>query len=234
MTMTLLPMHIIAGLTALVAGYVAVFSLKGMKLHRKSGIVFVYAMVILSITGALIAAIRNQPANIIGGGLAFYLVTTALLTVRTREKEFRWVDAAATLIGIAVGTFSVKLGVDALNHPTGTIHGVPAGMIFLFATVALLGALGDARVMLFGDLVGAHRIARHLWRMCFAMFIATGSFFFGQAKLFPEPIRIMPLLAVPALLPLVLMLYWLARVLFTKWYRRRANLTPPSMIHPST
>ena len=28
--------------------------------------------------------------------------------------------------------------------------------------------------------------------MCMAMFMATGSFFFGQAQVFPEPIRIMP------------------------------------------
>ena len=32
----------------------------------------------------------------------------------------------------------------------------------------------------------------------------------------PKPIRIIPLLAILVLLPLVLMLYWLARVLFTK------------------
>jgi len=102
------------------------------------------------------------------------------------------------------------------------MNGVPPGMIFLFATVALLGALGDIRMMLAGGLRGAHRIARHLWRMCFALFIAAGSFFLGQAQVFPKPIRIYPLLAIPALLPLVLLLYWLARVLFTQWYQRRA------------
>jgi hypothetical protein len=74
-----------------------------------------------------------------------------------------------------------------------------------------------------GGLAGAQRIARHLWRMCFSLFVASGSFFLGQAKVFPKPIRILPLLAIPALLPLVLLLYWLVRVLFTKWYRRRAN-----------
>src|SRR5215210_1749645 len=142
--MTLLPIHNIAGLTAIIAGYVAVFSLKGMKLHRKSGIVFVYAMVVLSLTGTVIAAMRNQPASVIGGGLAFYLVITSLLTVRPRDQGFHWVDAGATVIGIAVGTFSIKLGVDAVNSPTGAVHGVPAGMIFLFATVAMVGALGDA------------------------------------------------------------------------------------------
>ena len=45
----------------------------------------------------------------------------------------------------------------------------------------------------------------------------------GLAKVIPKPIRIVPLLAIPAMLPLVLLLYWLVRVRFTKWYRRRAG-----------
>ncbi|HEX7466039.1 MAG TPA: hypothetical protein VF309_05315, partial [Usitatibacter sp.] len=51
---------------------------------------------------------------------------------------------------------------------------------------------------------------------CFAMFIATGSFFLGQAKLLPESMRIFPLLAVPVVLVLLLMVYWWVRVSFTK------------------
>jgi hypothetical protein len=48
--------------------------------------------------------------------------------------------------------------------------------------------------------------------MCYALFVASGSFFLGQAQVFPKPIRIGPLLAIPALLPLLLMFYWLARM----------------------
>jgi len=54
--------------------------------------------------------------------------------------------------------------------------------------------------------------------MCFALWIATTSFFLGQAKVFPEPIRIMPLLAIPVLLVLLLMFYWLVRALVMKRY----------------
>lgn len=60
--------------------------------------------------------------------------------------------------------------------------------------------------------------------MGFAMFMATGSFFLGQAKIFPEPIRKLPLLAVPVLLVVVTVLYWIVRVLFMK---RRAH----SLVH---
>jgi uncharacterized membrane protein len=226
----ILPVHIIAGSIAIIAGFISVFSIKGLKLHRKSGMIFVYSMLVLSTTGAVIAAVKNQPSSVIGGSLAFYLVITALLTVRPRDQRSRWIEAAALVIGVAVAAAAFKIGFDALNSPTGSMSGVPSFMMFLFATIALLGVLGDLRVMRVGELQGAQRIARHLWRMCFSLFIASGSFFLGQAKVIPKPIRILPLLAIPALLPLVLLLYWLARVRFTKWYRRRADSFKPALV----
>ena len=84
--MSLLPVHIIAGSIAIVAGFISVFAVKGLKLHRKSGMIFVYSMLVLSITGAVIATLKHQAPNIIGGSLAFYMVTTALLTVRPQRK----------------------------------------------------------------------------------------------------------------------------------------------------
>jgi len=219
---TLLPIHIIAGSIAIVAGFVSVFAVKGLKLHRQSGMIFVYSMVVLSLTGAVIATLKHQTPNIIGGSLAFYMVTTAFLTVRPRDQWSRWIDTGVRLPA------AIKIGIDAVNGGTGKTNGVPAGMMFFFAAVVLLAALGDVRMMMAGGLQGAHRVARHLWRMCFSLFIASGSFFLGQAKVIPRPIRILPLLAIPALLPLVLLLYWLARVLFTRWYQHRALVAPLS------
>ena len=86
----------------------------------------------------------------------------------------------------------------------------------------MLASVGDLRVMLGRRLDRMQRIARHLWRMCFSLFIAAGSFFLGQAKVIPKPIRIFPMLAIPALLPLVLLIYWLVRVRFTNWRPRLA------------
>lgn len=78
------------------------------------------------------------------------------------------------------------------------------------------------------------RSARHLWRMCVAMFIATGSFFLGQAKVFPEEYRIVPLLAVPMIVVLVVMIYWWARVLRGRRVPRRMELeTTPYMGSPT-
>jgi uncharacterized membrane protein len=218
--MMLLPLHIVAGAIGIASGFVALYALKGARLHRKSGMLFVCAMLVMSGTGAVMAALKSQTGSVIGGLLTFYLVTTALLTVRRRDPKSHWVDAGALLVALTVAVLAIQFGLDTLSSATRNIDGMPAAPSFVFATVALLAALGDIRMMLAPGLRGAHRIARHLWRMCFAMFIATGSFFLGQAKVFPEPIRIIPLLAIPVLLVLVLMIYWLARVLLTPWYRR--------------
>ena len=48
--------------------------------------------------------------------------------------------------------------------------------------------------------------------MCTALLIAAFSFFLGQAKVFPKPVRIFPLLVIPPLVVLVALFYWLWRV----------------------
>jgi uncharacterized membrane protein len=218
--MMLLPIHIVAGLIAICSGFIAAYAVKGMKVHRKSGMVFVYSMLALSLTGAAMATIKSQPANIIGGLISFYLVITGFLTVRPRAEKFPWIDATMMVLGILLGFLSIILGLRVYHSPTGTIDGVPSAPLLVFGAIAVLATGGDLRMMLVRGLIGKHRIARHLWRMCFALFIASGSFFLGQAKVFPKPIRIFPLLAIPAVLPLLILLYWMARVLLTPWYRR--------------
>ena len=218
----LLPIHIIAGLISLASGFIALYTLKGAQLHKRSGIIFVYAMLTMAAAGAWMAALKSQPANIAGGIITLYLVSTGLLTLRVRDARSRLIDAFTMLVAFGSSAFFLKLAISVVRSPTGAINGVPPQPIFLFAAVSLLGGLGDLRTMLVGGLRGAQRISRHLWRMCFAMFVATGSFFLGQAKVFPKPIRIIPVLAIPVLLVILTMFYWMLRVPFTQWYRRRA------------
>jgi hypothetical protein len=66
--------------------------------------------------------------------------------------------------------------------------------------------------------------------MCFALFIAALSFFIGQAKVFPEPIRIRPLLALPVLVVLVTMFYWLWRVRIKRSLRGIVALGPSEAV----
>ena len=105
-------------------------------------------------------------------------------------------------------------------------NGIPAFPYFMFGVVGTLGAVLDVKMMRSGALKGASRLARHLWRMCFALFIAALSFFIGQADVIPKPVRIMPLLAVPMLVVLVTMFYWLWRIRIRRTFRGVIVATP--------
>jgi peptidoglycan/LPS O-acetylase OafA/YrhL len=209
-------LHIIGGLVGLTSGAVALSAPKGGWLHRKSGIIFVYAMLVLSVSGAVMAALKPERISVIAGLLTFYLVITALLTVRRRVQGFDWMTTGAMLFVLIVGLLSIMFSIESLSSASGNTEGyAPIG--FIFGIVSLLAAVGDARFLLTRNVSWTQRIARHLWRMCFALWIAAASFFLGQADEIPEVLRIMPLLCTPVLLVLLLMFYWLVRVLFTQW-----------------
>ncbi|HEU4453252.1 MAG TPA: DUF2306 domain-containing protein, partial [Longimicrobium sp.] len=74
--------HIAAGGVGIVTGYVALFTAKGAGLHRRSGMLFVFAMVTMATSGAVIGAYRGQLGNVIAGLLTAYMVITALATLR--------------------------------------------------------------------------------------------------------------------------------------------------------
>lgn len=208
------PIHIIAGLLALVAGALALYATKGSTLHRRSGMVFFFAMLVMTSSAVFMASFVNpNRVNVVAGVVTFYLVCTGLLTVRRPVEQMRGLCIALMLLALAGSAYAFTLGMEAVQSTRGLVDGIPAPPIFMFAMVAGLGCLLDARMLLAGRIDGGHRLARHLWRMSFAMWIATMSFFLGQAKLFPSPIRKSGVLAVPVVLVLVAMIYWLQRVL---------------------
>jgi hypothetical protein len=203
--------HVLGGLVALLSGAVALYALKGAKLHRRSGMIFVYAMLVMASTGTLMSVVPLNVGNVMAGLLTLYLVLTALLTVRRPSLEFKGIDRLALLMATTVGVTAVTLGIAAARSATGTLHGIPPPVYFMFGTVALLAAFGDLRVWLAWGTQGGFRIKRHLWRMCFAMFIATASFFLGPSQRLPPFLRHSPLRPIPVLLVLLVMLFWLAR-----------------------
>ena len=217
MRTTALAVHIAAGVLGIAFGFVALYAAKGAGLHRKSGIVFVYAMLTMAMLGAGMSAIwgRARTSNIPVGLLTAYLVTTALLTVRPPASGSRWKDVGLMLVALAVCLSLFTSGVEAASSPNGQLNGIPVPPFFIFGLIALLASVGDLRLIRSGGVRtvrGRPRLVRHLWRMCTALLIAAFSFFLGQSQVFPKPIRIVPLLALPPLAALVTMVYWLSRV----------------------
>ncbi len=209
--------HIVAGLLALLAGGVALFSRKGQWLHRRSGIVFAGAMLVLTASAAIIAQfmIPNR-VNVVAAILTAYLVVTSLLTVTKSVEQVRWLTTGLALLAFMVGLRALTLGLEALATPKGLVDQIPAQPLFLFAAVGIGGALLDARLLQAGAIQGAQRLVRHLWRMGFAFWTATMSFFIGQAKVFPDPLRKMQLLMIPVLLVTLVLVYWILRVAIRK------------------
>ena len=204
----LLPIHIAAGGLAIVLGAVALSVKKGGTIHRRSGLLFVCAMLVMATTAAILG-------NVVGGLITIYFVVTALTTVRPVSPWTHRINAAAVTVPVALALLGIMAGVTAYNSPRGVLNGVPFVMHFFIAIVNVLAAIGDLRVMRFGLPRGRPRLARHLWRMCFALFIAAGSFFSIRervATILPEPFTTGPMRALPILLLFGAMFYWLWRV----------------------
>jgi uncharacterized membrane protein len=216
----LLLFHISAATVGLLSGIVSMSFPKGSRGHRVAGNVFFISMLGMSAAGAYLAFVKSQMGNVFGGVLTFYLVATAWITARRREGGTGIFNWAAFLIAFTIGACIVTWGVEAANSPTGSKDGVPAAGYFVLGSVALLSAAGDVRMLVRGGVFGAQRIARHLWRMCFALFIATGSIFLARPQIFPAVLRETHVLVLLGILPLILMVFWLIRVRFTNTYKR--------------
>ena len=228
--------HILGGTIGLLSGTAAMSFRKGSPRHVLAGRIFVASMLTMGVGAVYLAIVKHQPNNIGGGILTFYLIGTAWLTARRRDGETSKLDWAALLIPSVLGILTWMNGIQVVRSGASSQDGVPVGMMLFMGSVELLAASGDIRMLLRGGLFGTQRIARHLWRMCFGLFIAAGSFFFGPSN---RPLRLLSnvglgqhlpralfstgLYLVLTILPLVLLIFWLLRVRFSKAYKKTSS-----------
>jgi len=206
--------HIAAGAFALVFGFVALYAAKGATVHRKAGLLFVYAIVAMAVFGLAVAVGRGvAPAmNIPRALLTACLAITALTSVRAADAQSQRIDAFAMLLTLGAGVISLLFGFEAIAHG-GKRLGVPATQFLMLAAVGLIAGFGDLRMLTRpGSFERAHLLARHIWRMCVALLISTLALVVGQAQVIPAPLSKPFLLALPVLAIVLSMLYWLRRV----------------------
>jgi hypothetical protein len=231
--------HICGGTLGLLSGTAAMTFRKGSPRHLLAGKVFVASMLTMGVFAVYLAVTRHQPNNIGGGILTVYLIATAWLTARRRDGETNRLDWLLFLIPLALGILTWMNGIQVVRSGASSQDGVPVGMSFFMGSVMLLAAAGDVRMLVRGGVSGTKRIARHLWRMCFGLFIASGSFFLGPSnrplrllstvgigKYLPPALFSTTLYLILTLLPLILLIFWLVRVRFTNAYN--AKPIPPS------
>jgi hypothetical protein len=219
----LLLFHISCAVVGLLSGAMAMIFRKGSGRHGAAGTVFFVSMLFMSSSAAWIAsAFRPNALNVVVSLLTFYLVSTGWWTAKRRTAGTNVFDLVAMLFVLGVGIAGVTFGFEAANSATGKKDFMPAPIYFVFGSIALLCAVADLRMIVRGGITGGRRVARHLWRMGLALFIATMSLYPGQAKLFSKALRDSNLLFIPMLLLVASMIFWLFRV-------RRTNSLPKQL-----
>ncbi len=222
----LLVVHIGGGGIGLVSGTVALLARKGGKLHRGMGNVFFVSMLAMAGIGAVGALYLDDRINSLAGFMTLYFLATGWATARRRKEGVGAFEIAALFYALAGASAAPILAWTASQTPDG--GWTP---FYIFSSVIALAALCDLKVIVRRGIPGAQRVARHVWRMCFALFVATLSVFLGQAEVFPAPLReSLLILVVLALSPLGFLIFWMLRVrLSRKWRglpKAPRNLTP--------
>ena len=226
----ILALHIGGGCVGVVSGATALLSRKGGFWHRTAGDVFVVAMLFMGGIGAAASPFlpTPQPSDVVVGVLAYYLVATGWAAARRKDGGLGRIERAAIVVPLLTVAAMLTFAVQALTNPQGILADVPFPAMFVFAAVASLLAAADVSVIVRGALPRAQRIARHLWRMCVGLLLATGSAI-GQPKivhLIPEPLRQVPILLTPVIAIVAVMTYWLVRVGSSD--RRKPAARPPT------
>ena len=209
--------HIIAGGIVLLCGVIALFANKGLNLHKCSGNVFFIAMVITSISAAYLEfQLGDVP---IMGTLSLYFTYTSWLTVKRKAKTVGKLEYGGFLLITVIALTFYKMGWDIVYNGQKLEGTLPIEGYFIFGTFAAFAAILDLILIIRGGVTGAHRIARHLWRMCIALLMALLSFL--DQDIFPETIVNAGLLWVPVVMLLLTMIYWLCRLPFYHWSKVR-------------
>ncbi len=212
----LLIFHITTASIGLLGGVAAMSLRKGSTGHRTGGTVFAIGMICMTTSAIPVGLLKAQTLNALVGALTCYLVASGWLAGRRdRLQDARIVNAALGVVALGVGALLVKFGIEALNSPSHLKDGEEAPGYLFFGAIALLSAALDLRLII-GGILNKHRIARHLWRMNLAMAIGVISVTPRLNRLAGHPIHNDALLAVPAVLVLIFMAFWLWRVLATK------------------
>ena len=231
----ILLIHICAGVLGLLSGTAALCFRKGSPGHVLAGKVFVASMLTMAVGAVYLGIVKHQTGNIGGGIITFYLIGTGWLTARRRKGETSRMDWVALLIPLTLGILIWMNGIKVVRSGASSQDGVPVGMSFFMGSICLLAAAGDVRMLTRGGVLGVKRIGRHLWRMCFGLFIAAGSFFLGPSN---RPFRLLSAVGLGqhlpsalfstslylflSILPLALLVFWLVRVRFTNAFKRKS------------
>lgn len=132
----LLITHISAGFIALIVGLIPMLLAKGSWLHKRSGIIFVYCMMIVAATAILLCALQPfKMMRLFLTGIAifsFYLTMTGWRATKQKTTGPIAADKTLTFITLAVSLAMIGFGIYLL---------VQNGLLFLPVLFTFFGVL---------------------------------------------------------------------------------------------
>ena len=213
----LLILHVVSGSIALLSGLVAMASRKtGQSSHQRAGNAFYAAMSVMAGTAAALTLWEPDRLSLGAAVWTFYLVHTARHAARSRSAGLDSMGRWLALAGLLSTAIFLDGGAAAYAARDGEFQGMSFVAFFLFGMLAAVALLFDLSLIWRPRLSTRQRIARHLWRMVAAYFLAVTSLFLGQQDdVFPFMAG-SPILMLPSLLTLAFLFFWIFRVRFAR------------------
>lgn len=206
----LLIIHIATGSISIFSGFLALFTRKGSLFHIASGRIFSIAILITG--GAIIGLgiFGGSIDDVLGGLTLLYFVVTAWRTLQFPKLAINTLDYGLFICVLGLAMTNTILGLKA---KTLSLE-YPSTQYFLIALIHLIAVVDDLYLLMKRRAVKKYCLIRHAWRMCLVLFMASGSLFLGQMRIFPAMLieHSVFVFFIPPLLPLLFMGYWVIRI----------------------
>ena len=164
-------------------------------------------MLLLGVTGIVVAITRNIPLSMLNGAVLCYFVLSSLSAIRNAEYEISLYDKLLTVFSWGLVFAFAWYAFQVTKTESGQLGGFGIAEYIVFGSVMLFSAIADIRYLVKSGLSTVQKLVRHIWRMFFPLFMATAAFFFGQAKLLPKSLQSIEILAIPVLFVIISMIY---------------------------
>ncbi len=206
--------HFWIGCLALACGLLAFAAPKGGRVHRSAGGVFVAAMILLSLSGLWLSLAREILFTVFLSFIALHAILTGWAAARPADTLGRLVTQSAGAASALLSLGALSGGIIAAGAPDGALNGLEPSAFHVLAAVSAVLCVFDWRYAMTPAPSRRRRLTRHLGRMGFSMFLATGIFFFGNSHVLPEAARTPALLSAPVLAVVLGTLIYAARTRF--------------------
>ena len=206
----LLIIHIAAGVISLVTGLISILSLKGSKVHKKSGKIYFYSMTIVFVTAIIIASYRFNRFLFLIAFLSYYSVFTGVRKLRLKNlhknQKPKWYDWTAGIINGIANLFFIGLGIY-YSIENGFFSG-GALLSVGFGIGGLLISYVNLKPFIIKPNKSYHWYLSHIGNM-FGGYIATSTAFLSTLISKYEIMNPFLGFALPSIIGVPLLIYWM-------------------------